>query len=46
VAGSSASLKYIDELINLLEQRKIKLDEIIRHQLSLENAPHAHEIFF
>ena len=43
--GQAPVQKYIDELINLLAQRKIKLDDIITHRLPLEKAPHAYEIF-
>ena len=43
--GQAPVQKYIDELINLIEQRKIKLDDIITHRLPLEKAPHAYAIF-
>jgi S-(hydroxymethyl)glutathione dehydrogenase/alcohol dehydrogenase len=43
--GQAPVHKYIDELMNLLEQRKIKLDDIITHRLLLHQAPHAYEIF-
>jgi S-(hydroxymethyl)glutathione dehydrogenase / alcohol dehydrogenase len=43
--GQAPVQKYIDELINLLAQRKIKLDDIITHRLPLEKAPRAYEIF-
>ena len=43
--GQAPVQKYIDELINLLAQRKIKLGDIITHRLPLEKAPHAYEIF-
>lgn len=37
--------KYIDDLMNLLENRRIKLNDIITHRLPLDKAPHASEIF-
>ncbi len=37
--------KYIDELIRLIEQSKVKLDDIVTHRLPLEKAPHAYDIF-
>ena len=43
--GQAPVQKYIDELIGLLELRRIKLDDIITHRLPLEKAPHAYEIF-
>ena len=43
--GQAPVQKHIDELINLLAQRKIKLDDIITHRLPLEKAPHAYKIF-
>jgi threonine dehydrogenase-like Zn-dependent dehydrogenase len=43
--GQAPVHKYVDELINLIETRKIKLDDIITHHLPLAEAPHAYEIF-
>jgi threonine dehydrogenase-like Zn-dependent dehydrogenase len=43
--GQAPVQKYIDELLKLIEQDKIKLDDIITHRLPLEEAPHAYEIF-
>jgi S-(hydroxymethyl)glutathione dehydrogenase/alcohol dehydrogenase len=43
--GQAPAQKYIDELISLLEQRKIQLNDIISHRLALKDAPHAYEIF-
>jgi S-(hydroxymethyl)glutathione dehydrogenase / alcohol dehydrogenase len=37
--------KYIDELLTLIEQRKIRLNDIITHRLPLEKAPEGYEIF-
>jgi threonine dehydrogenase-like Zn-dependent dehydrogenase len=44
-SGQAPVQKYIDELIGLLDQDKIKLDDIITHRLPLTEAPHAYEIF-
>jgi S-(hydroxymethyl)glutathione dehydrogenase / alcohol dehydrogenase len=43
--GQAPVQKYIDELLMLIEQRKIKLNDIITHRLPLEKAPEAYEIF-
>lgn len=43
--GQAPVQKYIDELIGLVEQRKIQLDDIITHRLPLTDAPHGYEIF-
>jgi S-(hydroxymethyl)glutathione dehydrogenase / alcohol dehydrogenase len=43
--GQAPVQKYIDELISILEQGKIKLHDIISHRLPLQQAPHAYEIF-
>ncbi len=43
--GQAPVQKYIDGLMKLIEQRKIKLDDIITHRLPLEKAPDAYEIF-
>ena len=37
--------KYIDELIRLLDDKKIRLNDIITHRLPLSDAPHGYEIF-
>ena len=43
--GQAPVQKYIDELIRLIEQSKVKLDDIVTHRLPLEKAPHAYDIF-
>jgi alcohol dehydrogenase len=43
--GQAPVQKYIDELFTLIEQHKIKLNDIITHRLPLEKAPEAYEIF-
>ena len=43
--GQASVQKYIDELIDWVTTRKIKLNDIITHRLPLEQAPHAYEIF-
>ena len=35
----------MDELIRLLDEKKIRLDDIITHRLPLSDAPHGYEIF-
>ncbi len=36
---------YIDTLLQYVEEEKVVLDDIITHQLPLEEAPHAYKIF-
>src|SRR5437762_438979 len=43
--GQAPVQKYMDELIRLLDEKKIRLDDIITHRLPLSNAPHGYEIF-
>lgn len=43
--GQAPVQHYIDELIQWVEQRKIKLDDIITHRLALTDAVHGYEIF-
>lgn len=35
----------IDDLLQWVEQKRIRLDDIITHQLALDEAPHAYDIF-
>jgi S-(hydroxymethyl)glutathione dehydrogenase/alcohol dehydrogenase len=43
--GQALVHRYIDDLIPLVATGKIRLDDIISHRLSLEEAPHAYDIF-
>ena len=43
--GQAPVQKYIDELIDWVASRKIKLNDIITHRVPLGEAPHAYEIF-
>jgi len=43
--GQAPVQKYIDELIRLLDQKKIRLYDIITHRLPLSDAPYGYEIF-
>ncbi|HEX6564910.1 MAG TPA: zinc-dependent alcohol dehydrogenase [Chthoniobacterales bacterium] len=43
--GQAPVQKYIDELIGLVKSRKIRLDDIISHRLSIDEAPYAYQIF-
>jgi S-(hydroxymethyl)glutathione dehydrogenase / alcohol dehydrogenase len=43
--GQAPVQKYMDQLIHLLHEKKIRLDDIITHRLPLSDAPHAYEIF-
>jgi alcohol dehydrogenase len=43
--GQAPVQKYIDQLIRLLDQKKIRLDDIITHRLPLSDAPYGYEIF-
>jgi S-(hydroxymethyl)glutathione dehydrogenase/alcohol dehydrogenase len=44
-AGQAPVQAYIDKLLQLVEEDKIVLDDIITHKLSLDEAPHAYKIF-
>ena len=43
--GQAPVQKYMDELIRLLDEKKIRLDDIITHRLPLSDAPYGYEIF-
>ena len=43
--GQAPVHKYIDELIGLLENGKIRLDDIITHRMPLSEAPDGYDIF-
>ena len=43
--GQAPVQKYIDDLIRYLEEKKIKLDDVISHRLPLAEAPRGYEIF-
>lgn len=43
--GQAPVHKYIDDLIRLLEERKIRLDDIITHRMPLSEAPDGYDIF-
>jgi S-(hydroxymethyl)glutathione dehydrogenase/alcohol dehydrogenase len=43
--GQAPVHKYIDTLIKLVEEERIKLDDIITHHLPLDQAEHAYKIF-
>lgn len=43
--GQAPVHKYIDHLIELVREGKIKLDDIITHRLPLDQAEHAYKIF-
>jgi S-(hydroxymethyl)glutathione dehydrogenase/alcohol dehydrogenase len=43
--GQAPVQKYIDELIQLVENKKVVLDDIVTHILPLDKAEHAYEIF-
>jgi alcohol dehydrogenase len=43
--GQAPVQRYIDELIEFVQQGQIVLDDIISHHLPLEQAPHAYDIF-
>lgn len=43
--GQAPVHKYIDELLQYVEQGKVKLDDIITHRLPLSEVAHAYEIF-
>ena len=44
-AGQAPVQNYIDELIEMVVSKKIRLDDIITHKLPLAEAPHAYDIF-
>jgi len=43
--GQAPAHKYIDELSKLIEEGKLKTDDIITHHLPLTEAPHGYDIF-
>src|SRR5437762_1278629 len=43
--GQAPVQKYMDQLIHLLHEKKIRLDDIITHRLPLSDAPYGYEIF-
>lgn len=43
--GQAPVQKYIDELIELVQNGKVVLNDIISHRLPLAEAPHAYDIF-
>lgn len=43
--GQAPVHKYIDELLQLVSQKKVILHDVISHTLPLEKAPYAYEIF-
>jgi S-(hydroxymethyl)glutathione dehydrogenase / alcohol dehydrogenase len=43
--GQAPVHKYIDYLMNLVQEGTVQLDDIITHHLPLEKAPHAYKIF-
>ncbi|GAT33340.1 alcohol dehydrogenase [Terrimicrobium sacchariphilum] len=44
-SGQAPVHRYIDELIQWLDEDRIRLDDIISHRLPLNEAPRAYEIF-
>lgn len=44
-AGQAPVHKYIDELIDHVEQERVRLDDIITHRLSLDEVSHGYDIF-
>jgi len=43
--GQAPVQKYIDELLQLVKDKKVVLDDIVTHTLALDKAEHAYEIF-
>ena len=43
--GQAPVQKYIDKLLEHLSRREVRLDDIITHELELDDAPHAYRIF-
>jgi S-(hydroxymethyl)glutathione dehydrogenase/alcohol dehydrogenase len=43
--GQAPVQKYVDELVQWVEGRKIQLDDIISHRLPLSEAPKGYQIF-
>ncbi len=44
-AGQAPVQEYIDELLTIVRDGKVKLDDIITHRLPLEEAAHGYKIF-
>lgn len=45
VFGQAPVQKYIDELLQWVTERKIRLDDIITHRIPITDAPHGYELF-
>jgi len=43
--GQAPVQHYIDELLQLVKEKKVILDDIVTHTLPLNDAPHAYDIF-
>jgi alcohol dehydrogenase len=43
--GQALAQTYIDELIDLVVQRKVRADDIITHRMPITEAPHGYDIF-
>jgi len=43
--GQATVHNYIDELMRLIREKKLRADDIISHRLPIEQAPHAYQIF-
>lgn len=43
--GQAPVQKYIDELITLMVEGKLRTDDVVSHRLPLSQAPHAYELF-
>ena len=43
--GQAPAHKYIDELLKVVAEGRVKLDDIITHRLPLSQAPHGYDIF-
>lgn len=44
--GQAPAHKYIDQLLNYVEEGKVKLDDIITHRLPLSDIAHGYKIFY
>ena len=43
--GQAPVQVYIDELLNLVRDKKVILNDVVSHTLTLDEAPHAYDIF-
>ncbi|AUX39353.1 alcohol dehydrogenase [Sorangium cellulosum] len=44
-AGQAPAHSYVDELLKLIQEGRLRADDVITHRLPLSRAPHGYEVF-